>query len=101
MEEKQKSVRVLITCNERGKNNADMFTEIYNNMFEVEYNEEISDYNAALEYARAGNMSHMLFFVDEINLILSSLKDEMGGYTVEVTIDDLKNVLSQNADDSL
>ncbi len=99
--ENEVKVRVLIACEDRGKNNADMFSEIYNKMFEVEYNKEISDFETAMEYAKVGNMSHILYFIDEINLRLSSLLDDMGGYTVEVTIDDLKNVLSQNANDSL
>lgn len=94
-------VQVLIACDNRGKHNAESFSQIYNEMFEVEYNREISNFETAMEYAKSCNKSHILYFIDDVNLMLSSLLDDMGGYTVEVTIDDLKNVLSQNAHDSL
>ena len=50
-----------------------------------------------MEYAENSGMSHMLYFLDDINLKLVSLLDDMGGYTLDVTVDDLKKVLSQNA----
>lgn len=99
--ENEVRVRVLIACDDKGKNNAEKFYVIYNKLFEVEYNEEISDFDIAMEYAKTGKMSHILYFIDEVNLRLSSLLDDMGGYTVDVTIDDLENVLSQNAYDNL
>lgn len=46
-------------------------------------------------------MTHMLYFTDDVNLILSSLADELGGYSLEITVDDLQKVLSQNAHDML
>ena len=35
-------------------------------------------------------MTHMLYFTDDVNLILSSLADELGGYSLEITVDDLQ-----------
>ena len=34
-------------------------------------------------------MSHVLYFIDSVNLKVISIADEMGGYTAEVTIDEL------------
>lgn len=95
------SIRVLIACEDKGKTSAERFFKIYNKMFEVEYNTNISNFELAFKYAKRKNMTHMLFFVDKVNLTLSSLIDDMGGYTVDVTVDDLEKVLSQNAYDNL
>ena len=38
--------------------------------------------------------AHMLYFKDNTNLILASLADEMGGYSLDITVDDLRRVLS-------
>lgn len=40
-------------------------------------------------YARKKNMTHVLYFIDTINLKVISLADEMGGFTVDVTVDEL------------
>ena len=74
-----------------------IFSEIYNKIFEVEYSDRFESFEKAMEYAENSGMSHMLYFLDDINLKLVSLLDDMGGYTLDVTVDDLKKVLSQNA----
>lgn len=38
---------------------------------------------------RTQQMTHVLFFLDEERLLLMSLADEMGGFTVEVNVSDL------------
>ena len=35
------------------------------------------------------NMTHVLYFLDEERLLLVSLADEMGGFTVEILVEDL------------
>jgi len=90
-------VKVLIAYENEGKKNADIFSEIYNKIFEVEYSDSFESFEKAMEYAENSGMSHMLYFLDDINLKLVSLLDDMGGYTLDVTVDDLKKVLSQNA----
>lgn len=95
------AVRVLIACKDKGIANAERFAGIYNKIFDVEYNRNLNDFDMAFQYAQKENMSHILFFMDTVNLKLVSLLDDMGGYTAEVTIDDLEKVLSQNAYDNL
>ena len=55
---------------------------------------DFSNFEEALEAAAKMNMTHMLYFKDNTNLILASLADEMGGYSLDITVDDLRRVLS-------
>ncbi|MBS4959687.1 MAG: ATP phosphoribosyltransferase regulatory subunit [Clostridiales bacterium] len=43
-----------------------------------------------IAYAKKMNLSHVLYFRDGVHLTMVSLKDEMGGFTVDLTINDLK-----------
>ena len=90
----ENEVRVMIAYKKEGKKSADRFAEIYKKLFKVEFEE-------ALKEAERSDMTHMLYFTDDVNLILSSLADELGGYSLEITVDDLQKVLSQNAHDML
>ncbi len=94
-------VKVLITGQKAGEIAAKEFAEIYAEIFDVEYDGDFPEFDAAFDRASVGGMTHMLYFQDEINLLLVSLADELGGYTAKITVDDLKNVLSQNAHDSI
>ncbi|WP_304507359.1 hypothetical protein [Anaerotignum sp.] len=40
-------------------------------------------------FGEQGNMTHVLYFLDHEKLLLVSLADEMGGFTVEVNVNDL------------
>ncbi len=42
-----------------------------------------------MDYAKRHAMSHVLYFMDDINLKVISLADEMGGFTVDITVDEL------------
>ncbi len=95
------TVRVLIAGEGEGAARAGEFAEIYSRIFKVAYDGRQTGYDAAMERAKKENMTHMLYFLDETSLLLCSLCDETGGYTLEATVDDLKKVLSQNAHDSL
>jgi len=48
-----------------------------------------SDFETNFAYARNKNMTHMLYFLDHENVKVVSLSDELGGFTVDVTIDEL------------
>ena len=96
-----KNVRVLIASNNEGVAIAREFAGLYSRIFMVVYSEIQMRYETAIKMAEEKNMTHMLYFLDDTNLLLASLADEMGGYTLEATVDDLKKVLSQNAYDSL
>ena len=42
-----------------------------------------------IQLGEAAGTSHVLYFLDDKRVLLVSLKDEMGGFTVEITTDDL------------
>ena len=84
MSKRDNKVRVMITSSAEGTTAAREFTEIYREM----------DFEEALREAEAAAMTHMLYFRDNGNLVLTSLADEMGGYSLDITVDDLRRVLS-------
>ena len=88
MSKRDSKVRVMITSSAEGTTAAREFTEIYREMFDV------MDFEEALREAEAAAMTHMLYFRDNGNLVLTSLADEMGGYSLDITVDDLRRVLS-------
>mgnify|MGYP000434102590 FL=1 len=92
MDKRNNLVRVMITGNKSGQSAIDEFTEIYREAFDV-MKRDFSNFEEALEAAAKMNMTHMLYFKDT-NLILASLADEMGGYSLDITVDDLRRVLS-------
>lgn len=93
MGKRNNSVKVLITSSEDGRNTAREFTEIYRELFDVTFR-DITVFEDALETARKADMTHMLYFRDVRNLTLTSFADEMGGYSLDITVDDLRRVLS-------
>lgn len=93
MDKRNNLVRVMITGNKDGQSAIDEFTEIYREAFDV-MKRDFSNFEEALEAAAEMNMTHMLYFKDNTNLILASLADEMGGYSLDITVDDLRRVLS-------
>lgn len=92
-------VKVLISGDVNGLKTAKEFSKIYEKIFNVVFEEKINDFNLAHEKAEKDGMTHMLHFLDEVNVLLSSFNGEFD-YTLEITIDDLKKVLSQNAKDN-
>ena len=93
MDKRNNLARVMITGNKSGQPAIDEFTEIYREAFDV-MKRDFSNFEEALEAAAKMNMTHMLYFKDNTNLILASLADEMGGYSLDITVDDLRRVLS-------
>lgn len=87
-------VKVLITGDDEGLKTAEKFYGIYKNIFDAVYAEGVLGFEMAYKRAESEKMTHMLYFADETNVILSSFADEMGGYTLEITVDDLQKVLS-------
>lgn len=47
------------------------------------------DIEKNIRYAQSKNMTHVLYFIDNIHLKVISLADEIGGFTVDITIDEL------------
>ena len=93
MNKRNNSVRVMITGNKNGQTAADEFTEIYREAFDV-IRREFSSFEEALDAASEMELTHLLYFKDSENLILASLADELGGYSLDITVDDLRRVLS-------
>ena len=42
-----------------------------------------------MAYAEKKEMTHILYFIDDISMKVISLADEMGGFTVEIPITEL------------
>ena len=97
----ENKVRVMIASRKEGKISAERFAEIYKKMFDVVYINDFIKFEDVVKSAEAQNMTHILYFNDEVNLFLARLADDMEGYTLEITVDDLQKVLSQNAYDKL
>lgn len=101
LEKENKGVKVMIAGDREGLAAAEKYSLIYKKLFDVIYENSINEFEGAYEAAKERAMTHMLYFVNDIDLLLVSFADELGGYTLEITVDDLEKVLSQNAQDKL
>ena len=97
LEKENNGVRVMIAGDREGLAAAEKYSLIYKKLFDVIYENSINEFEGAYEAAKERAMTHMLYFVNDIDLLLVSFADELGGYTLEITVDDLEKVLSQNA----
>ena len=96
MENNENKVKVLISYNEKAQKTAEKYAEIYKKVFWVIFDKEANDFDSVYDRAKKEDMTHILHFIDDKNLLLSGLNGEME-YTLEITVDDLNKVLSQNA----
>ena len=96
MENNNNKVKVLISYDEKGMKAAGKYAEIYKKVFEVVFDKEANVFDSVYDRAKSEGMTHILHFIDDKNLLLSGLNGEME-YTLDITVDDLNKVLSQNA----
>ena len=80
----------LVAYTKKGKQTALRVANIYRESGMLVENSLIGDdVDENMKYAKSKNMTHILYFIDSVNLKVISIADEMGGYTAEVTIDEL------------
>ena len=96
MENNKIKVKVLISYDVKGQKTAKEYADIYKELFEVVLDDKAGDFDLSYDKAVKENMTHSLHFLDDEKLLLSAIGGEME-YTLEITVDDLKKVLSQNA----
>ena len=60
-------VKVLITGQKAGENAAKEVAEIYDEIFEVEFDGGFPEFDTAFDKASVSGMTHMLYFQDDIN----------------------------------
>lgn len=85
-----KMAKTLFAFSEAGRAAAmDMASKYRKNGMYIENSLLGASLEENIAYATKKQMSHVLYFMDDINLKLVSLLDEMGGFTVDVTVDEL------------
>ena len=86
--EKQ-NVKALFTCTEEGYDAALGIMETYrrNGMHAIFYGRVSEEDLIAL--GQQNGMTHVLHFLDKENIRMISIADEMGGFTVDITVNDL------------
>ncbi len=85
----EQRTKALFTCTEAGWDAALRIMEAYRSggMHAVFYGKAAEDDLIAL--GKENGMTHVLHFLDEENIRMVSIADEMGGFTVDITIKDL------------
>ena len=90
----EQKTKALFTCTEAGYEMAIAISEAYKLSGMLAYFYGIADEKDLVELGEMNGMTHVLHFVDAENIKLVSISDEMGGFTVDVTVNDL--LLMQN-----
>lgn len=85
----QKPVRALFAWTERGHAAAVRIAGLYREAGMEIFLYGFSDGSGLAELGEERGMSHVLYFLDEERLVLSSLADEMGGFTAEFLVSEL------------
>lgn len=85
----EQTTKALFTCTEAGYDAALQIMEQYrrNGMYAVFYG--IANDADLISLGETNGMTHVLHFLDEENIRLVSIADEMGGFTVDISINDL------------
>lgn len=85
----EQKTRALFTCTEAGYDAAIGIMDAYRKGGMTAYFYGIADEKELVELGEANGMTHVLHFVDGENIKLVSIADEMGGFTVDITVNDL------------
>ena len=85
----EQKARALFTCTEAGYEMAIAICEAYKMSGMAAYFYGVADAKDLVELGEMNGMTHVMHFVDEENIKMVSISDEMGGFTVDVTVNDL------------
>ena len=81
--------KALFTCTEAGYEAALSIMELYRRGGMQAFFYGIAAEADLISLGETNGMTHILHFVDEENIKLVSIADEMGGFTVDISINDL------------
>ncbi|WMI80807.1 hypothetical protein [Anaerotignum sp. MB30-C6] len=85
----EQKVKAMFAWALEGEKTARLFGERYKKAgIEVTFHGEAVQDELIL-LGQKGDMTHVLYFLDHEKLLLVSLADEMGGFTVEVLVEEL------------
>lgn len=81
--------KALFTCTEAGYDTALRIMERYRQSGMQAFFYGIAAEEDLISLGESNYMTHVLHFLDAEKLKLVSIADEMGGFTAEITVDDL------------
>ena len=81
--------QALFTCTEAGYDAALSIMELYRKNGMQAFFYGIAEEADLVSLGEINKMTHVLHFVDEESIRLVSIADEMGGFTVDISINDL------------
>ena len=81
--------KALFTCTEAGYDAALSIMELYRKNGMQAFFYGIAEDADLVSLGEINKMTHVLHFVDEESIRLVSIADEMGGFTVDISINDL------------
>lgn len=85
----EQKVKALFAWTENGEKTAKQIGDQYGKAgMEIIFHGQAAKEELVLLGEERG-MTHVLYFLDQVKVILVSLTDEMGGFTVEVMLEDL------------
>ncbi|WP_313528146.1 hypothetical protein [Anaerotignum sp.] len=85
----EQKVKALFAWTAVGEKTAKLYGEKYKAAgIEVNFHGE-ADEEELIVLGKNRDMTHILYFLDHEKLLLVSLADEMGGFTVEIMVEDL------------
>ena len=85
----EQKTKALFTCTEAGYETAVAIMEAFRQSGMAAYFYGIADGADLVSIGETNGMTHVLHFMDDENIRLVSLSDEMGGFTTDITINDL------------
>lgn len=85
----EKGVKALIGWTETGEGSAKLYGEKYKAAGVEIFLCGQRPKEELILLGEQENMTHVLYFLDHERLLLVSLADEMGGFTVEIKVEDL------------
>ncbi|MGN1231038.1 MAG: hypothetical protein ACI4TP_03985 [Anaerotignum sp.] len=85
----EQKTKALFTCTEAGYDAALGIMELYRKSGMQAFFYGIAEEKDLISLGETNGMTHVLHFLDGENLKLVSISDEMGGFTVDITVNDL------------
>lgn len=86
----EQKTRALFTCTEAGSRTAMDIMQKYRQSGMQAFFYGTAEEADLISLGQQNGMTHVLHFLDEENIKLVSIADEMGGFTVDITVGDLQ-----------
>ncbi len=85
----EQQTKALFTCTQTGYETAVGITDLYRKSGMQAFFYGIAEEGDLVALGEENGMTHVLHFIDAENLKLVSICDEMGGFTADITVEDL------------